>query len=79
MAYDIISFLVVAAVGHNLPIFVNGVKQLTDGTSASAPIMASIVSLINEYRLKKGFPVLGFLNPYLYKVIRLIQHCGGSL
>ncbi|KAH8895492.1 tripeptidyl-peptidase sed4 [Thozetella sp. PMI_491] len=38
----------------------------TKGTSASTPVWASIISLINDKRLRNGKPVLGFLNPLLY-------------
>lgn len=36
------------------------------GTSASAPIAAAIIGLLNDVRLKNNKPVLGFLNPWLY-------------
>ncbi|KAI3399800.1 hypothetical protein diail_5597 [Diaporthe ilicicola] len=36
------------------------------GTSASTPVWASIITLINDKRLRAGKPVLGFLNPVLY-------------
>lgn len=36
------------------------------GTSASAPIFASIVNLLNEERLNVGKKPIGFLNPVLY-------------
>ncbi|KAF8268688.1 subtilisin-like protein [Lactarius quietus] len=36
------------------------------GTSCSAPIVAGLVSLLNDYRLSKDKPPLGFLNPWLY-------------
>jgi tripeptidyl-peptidase-1 len=29
--------------------------------------MAALVSLINEQRLTKGMPAMGFLNPFLYQ------------
>lgn len=38
----------------------------TKGTSASTPVWASIITLINDKRLRAGKPVLGFLNPVLY-------------
>lgn len=38
-----------------------------DGTSASAPIFAGVVSLLNDARLNAGKSPLGFLNPMLYK------------
>lgn len=37
------------------------------GTSASAPVVASIVALLNDARLYKGKPALGFLNPLIYQ------------
>jgi tripeptidyl-peptidase-1 len=37
------------------------------GTSASAPIFAAIVNLLNEERLQAGKGPIGFLNPTIYK------------
>ncbi|OJT13754.1 Tripeptidyl-peptidase SED2 [Trametes pubescens] len=37
------------------------------GTSASTPIIASIVALLNDRLASVGRPPLGFLNPWLYK------------
>jgi tripeptidyl-peptidase-1 len=39
-----------------------------DGTSCSAPIVAGILTFINQYQLDKGRPLLGFVNPLLYKL-----------
>ena len=36
------------------------------GTSASTPVFAAIVALVNDALLSKGRPVLGFLNPWIY-------------
>ncbi|KAJ6491657.1 peptidase S8/S53 domain-containing protein [Mycena vitilis] len=36
------------------------------GTSAAAPTAAGIVALLNDWRLRHGKPVMGFLNPFLY-------------
>ncbi|KAH8989488.1 subtilisin-like protein [Lactarius akahatsu] len=36
------------------------------GTSCSTPVVAGIISLLNDYQLSKNRPVLGFLNPWLY-------------
>lgn len=36
------------------------------GTSASTPLAASIISLVNDDLLSCGRPPLGFLNPWLY-------------
>jgi tripeptidyl-peptidase-1 len=38
------------------------------GTSASAPVVAGIIALLNDVRLSKGEPPLGFINPWLYSV-----------
>ncbi|XP_037550851.1 tripeptidyl-peptidase 1 [Nematolebias whitei] len=38
------------------------------GTSASTPVFGGILSLINDQRLLKGQPPLGFFNPRLYKL-----------
>ncbi|TLD19694.1 hypothetical protein PspLS_09600 [Pyricularia sp. CBS 133598] len=43
-----------------------GFWQPVKGTSASTPVIASMIALLNDIRLKKGMPVLGFLNPLLY-------------
>lgn len=41
----------------------------TDGhPSASAPVFAAIISLVNSALLKEGKPPLGFLNPWLYSL-----------
>ena len=37
-----------------------------EGTSASSPVFASMVSLVNDRLLNAGKPPLGFLNPLLY-------------
>jgi tripeptidyl-peptidase-1 len=37
------------------------------GTSASAPTVAAIVTLLNEERLQAGKGPIGFLNPTFYK------------
>jgi tripeptidyl-peptidase-1 len=39
---------------------------LTGGTSASAPIVGSIISLVNEQRIKAGKGPVGPINPVLY-------------
>lgn len=40
------------------------------GTSASAPIIGGIISLLNQYRLNTGQGPLGFLNPLLYQMAK---------
>lgn len=56
----------VAANGDNIAVYVGGKAGLEGGTSASTPIFASIVNLINEERLAQGKNPVGFINPTLY-------------
>jgi tripeptidyl-peptidase-1 len=56
----------VSALGDNVVIYVGGQAQLIGGTSASAPIFASMITLINEQRLNAGKSPVGFINPILY-------------
>ncbi|KAH6608314.1 tripeptidyl peptidase a [Trichoderma cornu-damae] len=37
------------------------------GTSAASPVVASIIALLNDARLRVGKPTLGFLNPLIYQ------------
>jgi hypothetical protein len=56
----------VALNGHKYVIFEgNGVTEV-DGTSASAPAFAALVTLLNDELLAAGATPLGFLNPLLY-------------
>lgn len=56
----------VSAYGSSISIYSNGKPQLKSGTSASAPLFASIITLINEERLAANKTTVGFLNPALY-------------
>lgn len=47
--------------------FGHGQPYLTGGTSASAPILASLLVKINDERLLAGKPPVGFVNPMLYQ------------
>lgn len=38
-----------------------------DGTSASSPVFAGILTIVNHFRKAHGKPALGYLNPLLYK------------
>ncbi|KAK1929854.1 Tripeptidyl-peptidase 1 [Phytophthora citrophthora] len=62
----------VAAVGHAFPVVVNGEVGATDGTSVSAPVLASMVMLLN--RALPQLPPLGFLNPLLYRLYDVCPH-----
>jgi tripeptidyl-peptidase-1 len=56
----------VAANGDNIAVFNAGNFTRSGGTSASTPIFASIINLINEQRLNAGKNTIGFMNPALY-------------
>ncbi|KAJ7437141.1 tripeptidyl peptidase A [Mycena galericulata] len=56
----------VATQSDNFRVFIGGRPFPIGGTSASSPTFAGFVALLNDGRLKKGLPPLGFLNPLLY-------------
>ncbi|KAK6433611.1 hypothetical protein LTR95_010213 [Oleoguttula sp. CCFEE 5521] len=56
----------VSANGANYVVAVDGQFALVYGTSASAPVFASILTLINEARLAIGKKSVGFINPTAY-------------
>lgn len=57
----------VAMAGLNYEVVVGGKTYQVSGTSASAPVVAGMVSLVNAARLKAGKSALGFLNPSIYE------------
>lgn len=58
----------VAAFSAYYNIIRNGDADQVDGTSASAPVWAAMIALINDARLNAGLPTMGFLNPFLYSM-----------
>lgn len=58
----------IAAQGLAFRVVDKGVTKPVGGTSASAPVIASIIALLNNARLASGMPVMGFLNPWIYQV-----------
>lgn len=40
---------------------------MLDGTSAASPAAAGVLTLVNDALIAAGKPVLGFMNPWLYK------------
>ncbi|KAH8890692.1 subtilisin-like protein [Thozetella sp. PMI_491] len=56
-----------AAHANLFQVIKNGSQALSGGTSASAPVWAGVVALLNDARLRAGKSVLGWLNPLLYK------------
>jgi len=55
-----------AAFATDFTIVVGGSETAVDGTSCAAPTASGIISLLNDIRLNKGEPTLGFLNIWLY-------------
>ena len=60
----------ISAQGEKVEIIYRGQPLDIDGTSSSAPIIASIVSLINDRLIAADKKPLGFLNPFLYSKAR---------
>jgi len=58
----------VALPGNSYPTLINDTLSLFDGTSASAPAFAAMISLLNAEQSRRGQPPLGLLNPWLYSV-----------
>ncbi|KAH7156074.1 tripeptidyl-peptidase sed4 [Dactylonectria macrodidyma] len=56
----------VSLLGDDYLTLTGGNPSTHDGTSASAPVFAAMIALINDMRLREKKPVLGFLNPLLY-------------
>lgn len=56
----------ISSLGNNIEMVWQGQSGLIGGTSASAPIVASVVALLNDELAEQGKPPLGFLNPLLY-------------
>ncbi|KAJ6440572.1 S8/S53 family peptidase [Purpureocillium lavendulum] len=56
----------ISAVGTSYTTITNGRPLEVDGTSASAPVFAAMIALINDARLRQGKRSLGWLNKRLY-------------
>ncbi|KAH9062408.1 subtilisin-like protein [Lactarius vividus] len=56
----------ISAQALRFPIILKGEKEVGHGTSASVPVVAGIISLLNDYLISQGEVPLGFLNPWLY-------------
>jgi len=60
----------ISAIGVNLPIVVGGKVESGSGTSFSSPIVAGILSLLNDLRISAKKSTLGWFNPLLYQIHR---------
>ena len=56
----------VSLLGDDYLTLTAGFPSTHDGTSASAPLFAAMIALINDIRLRIKKPALEFLNPLLY-------------
>jgi len=64
----------IAAVGGNVCVLDPQTPcSLTGGTSASAPIIASLITLLNQDRLNANKKPLGFVNPLIYQLLAMDQ------
>ena len=56
----------IAAIGDRQVVLQEGVWYRVGGTSLSAPVVGSILTLVNERRIAAGKKSVGYLNPTLY-------------
>ncbi|KAF2800034.1 subtilisin-like protein [Melanomma pulvis-pyrius CBS 109.77] len=56
----------IAVNGRSYTVVTGGAEGGVDGTSASTPLFASMITMINQERLAQGRGSVGFLNPVLY-------------
>lgn len=57
----------VSLMASNYTIALHGSLHSVSGTSASTPVLASMIAKINNARLRIGKSAVGFINPVLYK------------
>eukprot|EP01036_Dinobryon_divergens_P026329 gene26330-34960_t len=57
----------VSLMGRNYKVVLNSQLYSLSGTSASAPVFAAMISLVNAARIAAGKGGLGWINPSLYK------------
>ena len=55
-----------SAAGYKYQVTIGGKVRYVAGTSASAPVVAGMISLVNAARLRAGRPSVGWINPILY-------------
>ncbi|KAH9172269.1 subtilisin-like protein [Lactarius sanguifluus] len=56
----------IAAQALKFPIYFRNARINQEGTSCSVPVVAGVISLLNDYLITNGRPPLGFLNIRLY-------------
>jgi tripeptidyl-peptidase-1 len=58
----------ISFIGVNYQVVINGNTVPVFGTSASAPVFAAFITLVNSVRLHNNMSTIGFINPTLYAV-----------
>jgi tripeptidyl-peptidase-1 len=58
----------ISGMAHNYLTVIGDDLVPVDGTSASTPVTASFIALINDRLLSLGQPTIGFFNPILYQL-----------
>ena len=58
----------ISGMAHNYLTVIGGDVVPVDGTSASTPLTAAMLTLINDRLLSIRMPTLGFINPLLYQL-----------
>ncbi|KAL6860760.1 hypothetical protein ACO1O0_004794 [Amphichorda felina] len=71
----------ISVVGTEFQTVIARQVSLLDGTSASTPVMAAMIALVNEERIRAGKEVLGWLNGKIYskKVRETLQDISGGV
>jgi tripeptidyl-peptidase I len=64
----------ISMAGYNYEVVIGGSTYKVSGTSASSPVVAGFVSLVNAARLASGKKPLGFLNRAIYQSGALITN-----
>ncbi|CAJ1339192.1 unnamed protein product [Effrenium voratum] len=59
-----------AGLSSNYLVLMGSDLQAMSGTSASTPLIASMVARWNEDRLQNNLPPLGFINPVIYNILK---------
>ena len=65
----------ISAVSHNFLIRTGGMYTDVDGTSASAPSISGMISILNNLRVSQGKAVLGLVGPLLYTMAQNCSTC----
>lgn len=58
----------ISVLGYNYVVVIGGQLYILSGTSASTPVVAGMVALVNSLRLSSGKSSIGWLNPSIYAV-----------